>query len=328
MSSRVNNRKRHKHNKWRKRLALITSLSLLLVIGFFAYGKIGYETARKNSLENLGESSFIDDQNEREPIFFQAEQQKKNEPIHILLIGVDKPEGDRSRTDTIMIGQYNPNTGTAKLASIMRDIYVSIPDHQSNKINASFFLGGPELLRRTIKENFDIDLHYYAMVNFEGFERVVDTIAPEGIEINVEHPMYKSSMKINFEPGKQIVKGKEALKYVRFRDDHENDFGRVRRQQEVLSTLKDEMVTIRGVTKIPQLIGSIEPYIDTNMSTRKVLSLGTDFFLKPIGDIETLTIPIEQSFTDKRYPHAGLVLELDIEKNKQALLEFFEFKND
>ncbi|WP_078430322.1 LCP family protein [Alkalihalobacterium alkalinitrilicum] len=323
MSSR-DYRKRNKQYKWRKRITILISLTFLLLIAFGAYGKIGYENARKNSLETLEESAslVIKDQ---EAIPFHAEVQEKNGPVHILLIGVDKAEGDRSRTDTIMIAQYHPNQGTAKVASIMRDSYVAIPDHQPNKINASFFLGGPELLRRTIKENFDIDLHYYAMVNFDGFERIVDTIAPNGIEINVEHRMYKPSIKLHFEPGKQIVNGKDTLRYVRFRDDHENDFGRVRRQQEVLSTLKDEMLTIRGVTKVPQLIGSIEPYIDTNMNTRKVLSLGKDFFLNPVEDIDTITIPIEHSFTDKRYPHAGLVLDIDIEKNKEALHQFLQY---
>ncbi|MFV8827365.1 LCP family protein [Alkalihalobacterium sp. APHAB7] len=325
MSSRLDERNRKKRYKWKKRFAIITFLSFLLLIGFLAYGKIGYETARKHSIQTLEETSTVDPQTEKEPIIFQAEQQKKNEPIHILLIGVDKPIGDRSRTDTIMIAQYHPNYGTAKLASIMRDSYVKIPEHQDNKINASFFIGGPELLRRTIKENFDIDLHYYAMVNFEGFERVVDTIAPQGVEINVEKRMVKSSMKMDFQPGTHTIHGKDVLKYVRFRDDSENDFGRVRRQQEVLSILKDEISTIRGVTKIPQLFGSIEPYIDTNINTRKVLSLGKDYFLNPVGDIETLTIPVENSFTDKRYSHAGLVLELDIKKNKEALHEFFDF---
>ncbi|WP_209121830.1 LCP family protein [Alkalihalobacillus sp. BA299] len=329
MSSRVNQKWRYKLNKWRRRAAIFLSLSLLIIIGFVVYGKIEYETARKNSIETLEESApeGIKYENEYEQIPFQAEEQKKNEPLHILLIGVDKAVDDKSRTDTIMIVQYNTNHGTAKLVSIMRDSYVAIPDHQDNKINASFFIGGPELLRKTIKKNFDIDIHYYAMVNFDGFERVVDTIAPNGIEINVEHRMYKSSMKMHFEPGKQIVKGKDVLKYVRFRDDHENDFGRVRRQQEVISLLKDEMLTLRGVSKVPQLIGAVEPYIDTNMKTRKILSLGKDFFLNPVEDIETLTIPIEHSFIDQRYPHAGLVLEMDIKKNKQALHHFFEFNN-
>lgn len=325
MSSRLDERNRKKRYKRKRRFAIITSLSFLLLIGFIGYGKIGYETARKHSIQTLEETSTIGRKTEQDPIIFQAEQQKKNEPIHILLIGVDKPVGERSRTDTIMIAQYHPNYGTVKVASIMRDSYVKVPEYQDNKINASFFLGGPELLRRTIKENFEIDLHYYAMVNFEGFERVVDTIAPQGVEINVEKRMVKSSMKMDFQPGTHIVHGKDVLKYVRFRDDSENDFGRVRRQQEVLSILKDEVSTIRGVTKIPQLFGSIEPYIDTNMNTRKMLSLSKDFFLKPVGDIETITIPVEDSFTDKRYAHAGLVLELDIEKNKEALHEFFDF---
>ncbi|WP_246590020.1 LCP family protein, partial [Desertibacillus haloalkaliphilus] len=98
---------------------------------------------------------------------------------------------------------------------------------------------------------------------------------------------------INFEPGAQSLNGEETLKYVRFRKDHENDFGRVKRQQEILQHLKNELFTISGMTKIPKLIGMLEPHLETNMRTTKMLSLGRDVVLNPIDNIETLRIPIE-----------------------------------
>lgn len=60
----------------------------------------------------------------------------------------------------------------------MRDCYVDIPGHGKNKINSAFAFGGPELLRQTIKENFDLDLQYYSIVDFQGFVQLVDEAFP------------------------------------------------------------------------------------------------------------------------------------------------------
>ena len=66
----------------------------------------------------------------------------------------------------MMIAHYNPDDRSYKLVSLMRDMYVDIPGYGKKKLNAAFAYGGPELLRQTIKENFDIELQYYAIVNF------------------------------------------------------------------------------------------------------------------------------------------------------------------
>ncbi|MCB6745847.1 LCP family protein, partial [Anaerostipes hadrus] len=79
---------------------------------------------------------------------------------------------------------------------IMRDIYAEILGYRNYKINTAYYLGnlknqkkGVELLRQTLKTNFDIDVQYYALVDFQGFVKIVDTLAPQGIEMNVEHKM-------------------------------------------------------------------------------------------------------------------------------------------
>ncbi|WP_096199012.1 LCP family protein [Bacillus sp. FJAT-45350] len=331
MKSRLERKKRQKRYKKKKLFIVLSVFSLFLVVSA-AYGAIQYDIGRTESSTKISGESTAEETNEDIeviPIEFNSDEEK-DEYINILLVGIDADEGERARTDTIMIAQYNGKEGTAKLASIMRDSYVTIPGYRDNKINSSFFFGGPELLRKTIKENFDIDLHYYAMVNFDGFVQVVDVLAPNGIEVDIQNRMYYrdsyADMEINFHPGEQTLVGKDALKYVRFRSDNENDFGRVRRQQEVLNILKDELLSISGITRLPRLIGSIEPYVDTNITTGKVLNIGRDFILNPVSEVETLTIPVENGYRDSRYSHAGSVLELDMEKNKQALHEFFNLQ--
>ncbi|ADU31171.1 LCP family protein [Evansella cellulosilytica] len=305
----------------RKIIILILLLIVLASLSIAVWAKNDYERARQESLRHIEESGGQLPSNEE--IEFNAPEEADLDYMNVLLIGIDDDE-DIARTDTIMIAQYHPEKGTAKLVSLMRDMYVTIPGHGQNKINAAFSFGGLELLRQTIKENFDVDVHYYAQVDFNGFERIVDTLAPEGIEIDVERRMYYEtrSLVIDFQPGLQTMSGDEALKYVRFRSDFENDFGRVRRQQQVLDSLSGELLSISGVRRIPQLLGSIEPYIQTNIDTSKMISYGRSFVLNPVDDIETITIPLSDAYYDETFSHAGAVLMLDWDRNKEALHEF------
>ncbi|WP_246589928.1 LCP family protein [Desertibacillus haloalkaliphilus] len=328
-------RKKQRRKRLKKKALLLAFLTVMLFAVVVVYQ---FDSGRKESLQQIssaninGESKSNED-NETNEIEFNTDHiENENEYINVLLVGVDAEEGNQARTDTIMVAQYHPKEGIAKLVSIMRDTYVSIPGYRDNKINSSFFFGGPELLRKTIKENFNIDVEYYAMVNFDGFVQVVDTIAPSGIDIDIANRMYYhdpyADLTIDFQPGEQTLDGQETLNYVRFRSDSENDFGRVRRQQEVLDLLKDELLSFSGITRIPKLVGTIDPYVDTNIQGSKILSLGRDFFLNPIEEVETLTIPIDGGYVDDRVAHAGAILKPDLEKNKQALDDFFSIEDD
>lgn len=242
--------------------------------------------------------------------------------VNVLLLGVDARENEEvSRTDTIMIAQYDPEQNTTKLVSIMRDTYINIPNYGQYKINSANALGGPELLRQTISENFGVDVQYYALVNFEAFSQVIDTAFPDGVEVEVEKAMEKN-IGIRLEPGLQKLNGEQLLGYVRFRADAESDFGRVRRQQEVMEILTNELVSVQGVLKSPRLLGTIQPYIQTNIDNPTVLSIASSLLLSDNMEVDTLRVPVDDSFEDRRYPNAGLVLEIDVEKNKQEIQNF------
>ncbi|MBW3111575.1 LCP family protein [Bacillus sp. MCCB 382] len=239
---------------------------------------------------------------------------------NVLLLGTDARGKEISRTDTIMVAQYNSDNNEVKILSIMRDSYVNIPGHGSQKINAAYAIGGPELLRKTLKENFDIDIQYYSLVDFKGFSSIIDEVFPDGVEVDIEKEMVKG---INppLHPGMQKLDGDQLLSYVRFRKDSESDFGRVRRQQEVLKLLTDEMTDLNGVMKIPKTLGIIKPFIRTNIKTPQVLSIATSV----LGDnksIESMRIPLDHTYTDEYYDGVGLVLDLDVSENKKAIKDF------
>jgi polyisoprenyl-teichoic acid--peptidoglycan teichoic acid transferase len=248
---------------------------------------------------------------------------EKNEQgkVNVLLLGVDSRGEEASRTDTIMIAQYDPENEEAKIVSLMRDIYVDIPDHGSWKLNTSYFLGGPELLRQTLKESFGIDVQYYALVDFKGFQKVVDVVAPEGVMMDVEKRM-SENIDVVLEPGFQKLDGEELLNYARFRHDAEGDFGRVERQQKVINALKEELLSLNGLTKIPRAVGTVSPYVETNMDNMDILGLAKEFVLNPVTNIDMLRVPVDGSYTNERYEQAGAVLEIDFEQNREAIRAF------
>ncbi|MEH7094831.1 LCP family protein [Neobacillus vireti] len=303
-------RKKKKKFKFRKVLywmfALLIGLSGYI---YFQYSQ-GIKQAQGKSISN-----------EIAKKEFNGSKRGNMDKVNILLLGIDTRGEEKSRTDTIMIAQYDPKKQTAKIVSLMRDIYVDIPDHKNYKLNTAYFLGGPELLRQTIEQNFGINIHYYAVVDFKGFESVVNTLAPNGIEMNVQKRMSKN-IGVVLHPGLQYLNGKELLGYARFRHDAQGDFGRVERQQEVLNALKDKILSVNGVTKLPKLVGTIMPYIDTNLEGVDRLEILKDFFLNPPGEIESLRIPVDNSYTTANYDGVGSVLDIDFDKNKQAIDEF------
>ncbi|MCD0822946.1 LCP family protein, partial [Staphylococcus aureus] len=188
---------------------------------------------------------------------------KNDGKISILVLGADKAQGGQSRTDSIMVVQYDFINKKMKMMSVMRDIYADIPGYGKHKINSAYALGGPELLRKTLDKNLGINPEYYAVVDFTGFEKMIDELMPEGVPINVEKDMSKN-IGVSLKKGNHRLNGKELLGYARFRHDPEGDFGRVRRQQQVMQTLKKEMVNFRTVVKLPKVAGILRGYVNTN----------------------------------------------------------------
>lgn len=305
---------RHQHKKKKKRIRWSgVFLLLFLVIGAVAvYSYFQYRSG-------VNDSAKVADQNKQEYTF--NGERDRNGLTNILLLGSDARGEEKSRADTIMIASYNADKGTYKLASIMRDTYVEIPGHGENKINSALALGGPELLRQTIKDNFDVSMQYYSIVDFEGFVRLVDEAFPEGVEVNVEKRM-SEGIGVTLEPGVQRLDGKHLLGYVRFRQDAVGDFGRVERQQNVIKEVGKQFASFQTLPKLPKLVGVLMPFVNTNMDTGDILFMGKGFLSKENRNIETMRIPVEGSFENQRVSGAGAILAIDLEENRQALQDF------
>ncbi|MEM4992018.1 LCP family protein [Priestia sp. SB1] len=190
-------------------------------------------------------------------------------PFAILLLGVDGDSFNDSRSDTIMVAAVDPKNSKVSLLSIPRDLRVEIPGKSGHdKINAAFARGGVDLTAKTIEETFGIHTDYYATINFKGFQEMVDAIG--GLDIDVEKDMTFSDRitrtQFSLQKGQQTLNGIKALNYARFRKDGEGDFGRMRRQQQVIRAIVDQTITVRNIPKMVDIIQVVDKNFNSNVS--------------------------------------------------------------
>ncbi|EGA91110.1 regulatory protein [Planococcus donghaensis MPA1U2] len=300
-------RKRRRKRRFRLRGIVFLLLVALIAIGTYAFLQ-------------FKEGKDIADTSAQEPVLF--DQDEVNEDYeNILVLGIDSRGEEQSRTDTMMLVTHDKVNNEIKLTSFMRDIYADIPGYQSYKLNTAYYLGGVDLLAETLRQMFGVEIHHYALIDFQSFESLVDVAVPGGVEIDVEKEMSKN-IGVSLTPGLQKLNGKELLGYARFRADEEGDFGRVRRQQQVITAMKDEMATVSTIPKLPKLAGTLQGYVQTDMPLTDQIKLATQLAISGGGEVERLTLPIENGYSYGNYAHAGSVLDIDLEMNKQALSEF------
>ncbi|OXS62199.1 LytR family transcriptional attenuator [Bacillus sp. V-88] len=250
---------------------------------------------------------------------------ENKQPVNFLLIGSDQRENEPARADVLMVAQYRPESSTIKIISIMRDTFVEIPGYEKSKINHAYSWGGEELLADTIQKNFNLNIHHTIKIDFNKFISMMDLVFPEGVPVTVTEPMI-AHWNWSREPGENVLKGEEILQYVRFRGDSQNDFGRVERQQEIMSlaekSLMEKMETGEGMKTLVSLIREGLKNVETSTPISEILKYGMSVMLHPIDKVDTLRIPVEGSFTDLKAAHAGLVLEMDEQKNREAIMYF------
>ncbi|MBE3127263.1 MAG: LCP family protein [Candidatus Atribacteria bacterium] len=198
--------------------------------------------------------------------------------VNILIVGCDEME-NHGRADTIVFLSISPKTKDALILSIPRDTRVEIPGRGMDKINHAYAFGGESLISETVSSFLDVPIHFYAVVDFNGFVYIIDELG--GVEIDVEKEMYyvdkAGGVEINLHPGKQILDGEKALQYIRFRYDKLGDLGRIKRQQKLALAVIKKMINFDSIIKIPQISEGMKEYIETNIEARDTVTLANLF---------------------------------------------------
>ncbi|MEK5185113.1 LCP family protein [Solibacillus sp. FSL W7-1324] len=299
---------RYQKKKMRKGRVIFVVIFLLL-LSVIGYGYVQFNKGKEMASDNK--------------IVVEDFEPDDNHPTieNYLILGVDTRGEEKSRSDTMMVLSWNRKTNDMKLVSFMRDIYADIPGYQSYKLNTAYYLGGVPLLQETLNNMFDIPIHHYAMIDFKSFETLIDILAPNGIEMDVEKDM-SGLIYVEIKKGLQNLNGKELLGYARFRSDAEGDFGRVARQQKVIEALKDQLFSPKNIANIPKFIGATQGYITTDLTSKDQLTTALKAVSGGEINVEKMTIPAEGTYKINKYRHAGEVLEIDLEKNSQILHDF------
>jgi len=286
--------------------------------------------------------------------------QDTRDGVNILILGTDGRIGQNSaetRTDSIMVLNVSGKDKKLKLVSFMRDNLVYIDGYSQvingqkqtdHKLNLAYELGeqegkqGAEMVRKVLKDNFDLDIKYYALVDFQAFATAIDTLFPNGVTIDAQfstlngvpvteatvgddlHATETESPTQTIKVGTQQMNGSTLLNYARFRDDDEGDYGRTRRQQQVMTAVLQQ---IKDPTKLftgSEALGKVFAMTSTNLPYTFLLTNGLSVLEGGQNGIERLTVPELGDWVDDYDVYGGQALRVDQKayQNKLAQMGF------
>lgn len=240
------------------------------------------------------------------------------EALNILLVGVDgRGEDVRERirdgetgilSDTMMVWHLDEDHESSQVVSLPRDSWVDIPGHGQAKLNAAFSWGGPDLLVHTLEEELGVFIDHVAIVDFEGFRAITETLG--GVDITMS------------DGSTENLEGEEALEYVRERESLPGgDFDRINRQQnllrQVLWDITDSGTRSNPVT-VTGLIGDLGELLllDDDFTNGELRGLGLDVVRNGAGDIDWLTAPTNGTGTSA---DGQSIVLLDLERTSELL---------
>ena len=195
------------------------------------------------------------------------------------------------------------------------------------------------MVRKVLKDNFDLDIKYYALVDFQAFATAIDTLFPDGVTIDAQfstlngqaltaatvgddlHATETESPTQTIKVGKQQMNGSTLLNYARFRDDDEGDYGRTKRQQQVMSAVLEQ---IKDPTKLftgSEALGKVFAMTSTNTPYTFLLTNGLPVLQGVQNGIEKVTVPELGDWVDAYDVYGGMGLLVDQNKYKTKLAQ-------
>ena len=297
-------------------------LSLVMVLVILIGTVLGFYKHIKNKI-------YI----EKEPSISKSdtEFQEVKGITNVLLIGVDARDLDEPcRSDSMIIATIDNNNKKVKLTSLFRDTLVDIPGHGEAKLNAAYMLGGPELLMKTVKETYNVSIDKYIIINFWGFETIVDYIG--GIEVDVKDYQLEELNKYIGEStggndcpvekaGIQTLNGKQALSYARIRYNVGDEYERTDRQREVIFKVIEKLQNTKP-SKYLGIMNTMLEYIKTNIDPLEALNMAYTIYKLPSLDVEQLQIPLVALSETRNYKELGSVFLMDRLQNASVLYNF------
>ncbi len=267
--------------------------------------------------------------------------------LNVMLFGEDNAHGEEhGRSDTMIMMSIDNRHKKLKLTSFQRDTYVYIPEYGYNRMNASYTLGGAGLTIKTIESNFGIKVDRYAVVDFNSFIKIIDTLGGIDLELTqdeidyINYQLYKNKQSdtptdITDSPGIVHITGQQALWYARNRglDIREeaigidgDDWDRTSRQRKLIQKLFTDMKSA-DLTKIVSIVSSVGPLVTTNLKKDEITALVSHSLTYLKYDVEQYNIPSEGMwyYDDKTIINSketSTIKFLDLNAQRIAFAEF------
>ncbi|OJX44766.1 MAG: hypothetical protein BGO78_07090 [Chloroflexi bacterium 44-23] len=228
--------------------------------------------------------------------------------ITVLVMGLDYRDweaGEVPRTDTMILLSMDPLTKTAAIMSIPRDMWVNIPGFEYDKINTAYRLGelynlpggGPALAMETVTQFLGVPIDYYAQIDFSAFVRFIDEIKgiPVTPDMDVKIVPIGDGYKQTLKAGVTVtLPGDLALGYARARYTEGGDFDRAKRQQEVILSIRNRVLSYDMlpllISKAPVLYNEISSGIKTNLAFDQAIRLAVSALKIERENIKTFVI--------------------------------------
>ena len=200
-------------------------------------------------------------------------EEASGDPLDVLVLGVDRRpdagEDSSTRADTMMLVRVVPASGEVKLLSVPRDLYVEVESGKKDRINSAYAYGGIDQARSVMEDLTGVEIDNYVIVDFEGFEKVIDAIG--GVRVDVGSGVFPKQW--NMGEGMEHLNGYKALKYARYRGTPRADLDRIDHQQKLLAALRRQALRWNTVTKLPGAIKVANENVDTDLGVMQVIPL-------------------------------------------------------
>ena len=277
--------RRHRRTT-RLALGIVIGLVIILVVAIIA-GTSYLATVSKSVSDNLQRGEELPPEYPTDPTEAPrpTEPSAKNPAINYVLMGSDSLTGDSSqgRSDVLMVLHVAGDRKSAALISFPRDLYVSIPGHGKNKINAAFAFGGTPLTVRTLEGLLDTRMDHVALIDFAGFIALTDELG--GVTVN--NPHASVSQGFVFPVGTITVSGEEALAYVRERKQlPRGDLDRAERQRLVAQAVLEKGLskqTLLNPVKFNRFVSGLarQVKVDDGLSVAELRKTALSVRVKP-----------------------------------------------
>ena len=266
---------------------------------------------------------------------------------NVLLMGTDeRTMNESARTDAMIICSLNRETGEVKLASIMRDLAIDFDDigkyNGTYRINAANYFGGPKLAVKTVNECFNLNIKYYVLVNFFGFQKIVQRLG--GIHVDItqdEMTLINERIKEQYKFAKRAgvdqsdlenykletygentyLDGRATLAYARLRKLAGGDAMRGERQRIVLSKLLEKAKSL-GIMEIASIANDMLPEVQTNLPLNDILTFTTKVLANGLSDVKNMNLPVVGTYSEERRNNDSMLWDCDFAANSIQLYNF------